>query len=220
MNEGAAVCFGTECAPGVTPSDINVNIGLHEAPLVDVPTGRQDNKQRNQPPSSENWACEPPGEAADGHDIDVSMDHRSERRKEARQLSEMVAQFYEAAGSTSAAYEEVPTTLRYETRVNDSGEVEEKLVGIAFTPEPFIKTMRQVARLLLFQLATALVFAIAWALFCVGVWQTCEDKSVTLPWILIDFLRRLLTLAGYIALLFLMAEGDMGQALHRFRTGE
>jgi len=97
-----------------------------------------------------------------------------EWRTEARKLKEMVAQFYEGAGSKLAAYEEFPSTLRYETRVNDSGEVEEKLVGIAFTPEPFINTARRVARVLLFQLATALVFAIAWALFCVGCWPMCE----------------------------------------------
>ncbi|CEL92051.1 unnamed protein product [Vitrella brassicaformis CCMP3155] len=164
--------------------------------------------------SGENWPPESPGSPTDGHDVD----ERGEWRTEARKRKEMVAQFYEGAGSKLAAYEEFPSTLRYETRVNDSGEVEEKLVGIAFTPEPFISTARRVARVLLFQLATALVFAIAWALFCLGCWPMCEYKSFSrgVPWIVLDFLRVLLICVGYFAAALLMAEGDGGLALRRF----
>ncbi|CEL92045.1 unnamed protein product [Vitrella brassicaformis CCMP3155] len=163
--------------------------------------------------SGENWPPESPGSPTDGHDVD----ERGEWRTEARKRKEMVAHFHEGAGSKLAAYEEFPSTLRYETRVNDSGEVEEKLVGIAFTPEPFINTARRVARVLFFQLATALVFAIAWALFCLGCWPMCEYKSFSrgVPWIVLDFLRVLLIYVEYTAAALLMAEGDGRLALRR-----
>ncbi|CEM02603.1 unnamed protein product [Vitrella brassicaformis CCMP3155] len=115
------------------------------------------------------------------------------------------------------AYEEF--SAAYETRVNDSGEVEEKFVATTpFTPEPFIKTMQRVARVLLCQFFSAVGFAAAWSLFCVGVWQTCEYHMSVPGWIVLDGLRLLLPAVCYSGILFLMAEGDVSRAMRRFRT--
>ncbi|CEM19454.1 unnamed protein product, partial [Vitrella brassicaformis CCMP3155] len=146
-------------------------------------------------------------------DEEVHQTRRRERAMlaEEKALIAEVAEFREAADYPDASYQEFETTLCYETR----GDVE--VLVARFTPEPFFRTMKRPARVILRQLGFAAVMGAVWAAVYVGYWRACEDRSVTVPWVILDLTRRLMITFCYIACFTLMVEIDLRAAWRRFR---
>jgi len=118
-------------------------------------------------------------------------------------LSAMVAEFRLCAGP-AASFQEFETHLRYE------GDV---FVGAVFTPEPFWKTVRRTAKVLVFQVAAAATIAFLWALVWVGYFWACKG-----PWIVLDVSRRIVVALCIIATMLFAAEGSFREALYRLKT--
>ncbi|CEL95429.1 unnamed protein product [Vitrella brassicaformis CCMP3155] len=147
--------------------------------------------------------------AADGYDDGATgeEDGRALRREE-RELAAQVAEFRHCAGS-NAAFQEVDTTVVYEGG---------SFIGVAFKPLPFSKTLRRVARVLLFQVGIAAAVASLWALVFLAYWRACEGITVKATWIVIDVARRMLVGMCYIAMILLVTEGSIAGAFRRLRT--
>ncbi|CEM01882.1 unnamed protein product [Vitrella brassicaformis CCMP3155] len=67
------------------------------------------------------------------------------------------------------------------------------------------------------ELGFAAVIGAVGAAVYVGYWRACEDRAVTVPWAILDVIRRLLITFGNIGCLTMMVESDLRASWRRFR---
>ncbi|CEM03293.1 unnamed protein product [Vitrella brassicaformis CCMP3155] len=138
---------------------------------------------------------------------DISEEGRpGPQRAEEMAIQAMKMEFQKAAGYP-AAFEEFESHLVYEQKtVEDDGEtiqLREVLVGTRFTPEPFMRSLRRVVRVVVLQVLYAFFLALPLVLAVPLVWKTCESNMA----IAVDYARIVIGCLALIILFVALVEG-------------